>query len=239
MKVDILAFGAHPDDVELGCGGTIHSAVQKGKSVGIIDLTKGELGSRGNSEIRTLESENAAKILGVNFRQNLGLPDGFIFNTKENQLKAIRSIRQHQPEIVFCNAIEDRHSDHPKASKLIRDACFLSGLKKIKTKGEDALFQNPWRPRVVYSYIQWRSLIPDFVVDISDSMEVKLRAAGAYKSQFYDPNKIEPQTPISSQNFLESIRYRAADFGRLTNTDYAEGFKADRLLAVNSIFDLK
>lgn len=239
MKVDILAFGAHPDDVELSCAGTLYSALQQGKKVGIIDITRGELGTRGSAELREKEAAEAAKILGVDFRENMGLPDGFIFNNKENQLKIIQIIRKYQPEIVFCNALSDRHTDHPKASALVRESCFLSGLKKIETFDNIGQPQSAWRPKTVYSYIQWNNLKPDFVVDISSSIDIKLKSVSAYKSQFFDPNSKESNTPISSKNFFDSIRYRAADLGRLVNVDYAEGFISERLIAVDSIFDLK
>ena len=239
MKLDILAFGAHPDDVELSCSGTLYNAIQAGKQVGIIDLTRGELGTRGSSALRAQEAASAAGILGVHMRENMEFSDGFIFNTQENQLKIIQKIRAYSPDIVFCNAIQDRHTDHAKASALVRDACFLSGLQKIETFDDHGKTQNSWRPKAVYSYIQWNNLKPDFVVDISSSIEVKMASVAAYKSQFYDPNSVEPETPISNQNFFESIRYRAADLGRLVNVDYAEGFISERLLAVASIFDLK
>ncbi len=239
MKVDILAFGAHPDDVELSCGGTLHKAILEEKTVGIIDLTRGELGTRGTAEIRKAEASAAAKILGVSFRENLGFPDGFVFNTKENQLEIIKKIRAYQPDIVFCNAIDDRHPDHAKSSTLVREACFLSGLTKIKTTNKKEEEQTSWRPKAVYSYIQWKNSTPDFVVDISSTIDVKMAAVAAYKSQFFDSKSTEPETPISSQNFIESIRYRAADLGRLVFSDYAEGFTTSRLLAVDSIFDLK
>ena len=239
MKIDILAFGAHPDDVELGCGGTLHKAVVNGKTVGIIDLTKGELGTRGDIKTRAIEASNAAKVLGVSFRENLEMPDGFLTNSKENQLLVINMIRKYQPEIVFCNSFEDRHPDHSKACQLIRESCFLSGLVKIVTEDIDGNVQKFWRPNAVYSYIQWKSLKPEFVVDISSSIDVKISAVKCYKSQFYNPSSDEINTPISTKNFIESIRYRAADLGRLTNLDYAEGFISDRLIAVESIFDIK
>lgn len=238
MKIDILAFGAHPDDVELSCGGTLYNEIQNGKSVGIIDLSAGELGTRGNAKIRSKESALAATILGVSFRKNLGLPDGFIFNTKENQMKVINLIRHYQPDVVLCNAVNDRHPDHARAIQLVSDACFSSGLVKIVTHF-DGVEQQVWRPQHVYHYIQWKSLQPDFVVDISEAIEIKLQAVMAYKSQFFDPNSQEPETLISSKNFSESIRYRASDLGRLTGVAYAEGFTTERLVVVDSLFDLK
>ena len=239
MKIDILAFGAHPDDVELGCGGTLHKAVVNGKTVGIIDLTRGELGTRGDIKTRTIEASNASKVLGVSFRENLEMPDGFLTNSKENQLLIINMIRKYQPEIVFCNSFEDRHPDHSKACQLVRESCFLSGLVKIITKDKDGNSQKFWRPSSVYSYIQWKSLKPEFVVDISSTIDTKISAVECYKSQFYNPSSNEINTPISTKNFIKSVRYRAADLGRLTNLDYAEGFVSDRLIAVDSIFDLK
>jgi N-acetylglucosamine malate deacetylase 1 len=238
MKLDILAFGAHPDDVELGCSGTIAKEVNLGKKVGIIDLTRGELGTRGSVETRNSESANASEILGVSVRENLDMRDGFFVNDEAHQLKVIQMIRKYQPEIVLCNAIDDRHIDHGKGSKLVSDACFLSGLRQIKTElnGEN---QEAWRPKVVYHYIQWKNIEPDFVVDISAFMETKMQSVLAYGSQFYDPKSNEPVTPIASKNFLDSIKYRAQDFGRLVGVEYAEGFTVERYLAVNSLSDLK
>ena len=209
MKVDILAFGAHPDDVELGCGGSIAKAISQGKSVGIVDLTRGELGTRGSAAIRDQEAAAAAKVLAVSFRKNLAFRDGFFINDEAHQMAVIQLIRLHQPKIVLCNAIEDRHIDHGKGSDLVSDACFLSGLKKIVTKEESGNEQDPWRPANVYHYIQWKEIAPDFVVDISNHIDTKMEAIHAYASQFYNANSDEPSTPISSQNFLESVRYRA------------------------------
>ncbi|TRX16673.1 bacillithiol biosynthesis deacetylase BshB1 [Flavobacterium franklandianum] len=237
MKLDILAFGAHPDDVELGCGGTIAKEISLGKKVGIIDLTRGELGTRGSVEIRNQEAAVAAKILGVSVRENLDMRDGFFQNDESHQLEIIKMLRKYKPEIVLCNAIEDRHIDHGKGSKLVSDACFLSGLIKIETE-LDGVKQDAWRPKLVYHYIQWKNLNPDFVVDISGFNEKRIEAILAYSSQFYDPNSNEPETPIASINFLESLNYRAQDMGRLIGTDYAEGFTVERYLAVNSLGNL-
>jgi bacillithiol biosynthesis deacetylase BshB1 len=238
MKLDILAFGAHPDDVELGCSGTIAKEVSLGKKVGIIDLTRGELGTRGSVEIRNSESAMASEILGVSVRENLDMRDGFFINDEAHQLKIIQMLRKYRPEIVLCNAIADRHIDHGKGSKLVSDACFLSGLVKIETElnGEK---QHAWRPKVVYHYIQWQNIEPDFVVDISGFLDKKMESVLAYGSQFYDPNSNEPVTPIASKNFLDSVKYRAEDFGRLVGVEYAEGFTTERYLAVNSLADLK
>ena len=238
MKVDILAFGAHPDDIELGAGATIAKEVANGKKVAIIDLTKGELGTRGTEHTRKAEAEDAKNILGVTARENLGFADGFFTNDKQHQLEIIKMIRKYQPEIVLCNAIDDRHIDHGKASKLVSDACFLSGLIKIETE-INGQTQEKWRPKQVYHYIQWKNIEPDFVVDVSDFIDIKMKNVLAYKTQFYNPNSEEPETPISSKNFTDSIIYRARDLGRLINADYAEGFTVERFVAVNSLFDLK
>lgn len=238
MKLDILAFGAHPDDVELGCSGTIAKEVSLGKKVGIVDLTRGELGTRGSVEIRNSESAKASEILGVVVRENLDMRDGFFVNDEAHQMKVIEMIRKYQPEIVLCNAITDRHIDHGKGSKLVSDACFLSGLRQIKTE-LDGEAQEAWRPKVVYHYIQWQNIEPNFVVDISEFMDKKMDSVLAYGSQFYDPNSKEPVSPITSKNFLDSVKYRAQDLGRLVGVEYAEGFTTERYLAVNSLGDLK
>jgi bacillithiol biosynthesis deacetylase BshB1 len=240
MKIDILAFGAHPDDVELSCGGTIFKEIQNGKTVGIIDLTKGELGTRGTAETRKKEADKAAKILGVEFRENMNFLDGFIVNDKAHQLEIIKVLRKYQPEIVLCNAVDDRHTDHGKASQLVSDACFLSGLVKIETNSDVSnTSQAPWRPKSIYHYIQWKTLEPDFVVDISLQIDQKMASVLAYATQFYNPNSQDPETPRSSKNFVDSIRYRAADLGRLTGVSYAEGFNVERLPAIDSLFNLK
>ena len=235
MKVDILAFGAHPDDVELSCGGTLHKAILEGKTVAIIDLTRGELGTRGTAKIRKAEASAAAKILGASFRENLEFPDGFVFNTKENQLEIIKKIRAYQPQIVFCNAVDDRHTDHAKSNALVREACFLSGLTKIKTESKKGEKQNAWRPSAVYSYIQWKNINPNFVVDVTGFIEKKVDSILAYSSQFFDPKSNEPETPITSKNFLDSITYRAKDLGRIIGVEYAEGFTSERFVAVKNL----
>ena len=237
MKLDILAIGAHPDDVELSCSGVLAKEASRGKKTGILDLTRGELGTRGSAEIRDQEAAAAAKILGLSVRENIALADGFFINDKESQLRIIEIIRKYRPEIVLCNAIDDRHIDHGKGSKLASDACFLSGLKKIETR-LDGKAQEAWRPKHVYHYIQWKNLQPDVVVDISGFMDVKMQSVLAYASQFYDPNNPDNNTPISSKNFQDSVKYRAQDLGRLIGTDYAEGFTVERYPAVDSIFDL-
>lgn len=239
MKLDILAFGSHPDDVELGCGATIAKEIASGKKVGIVDLTRGELGTRGTAEIRDKEAAASARILGVAVRENMEFADGFFVNDKDHQLEIIKMIRKYRPEIVLCNAVDDRHIDHGKGSKLVSDACFLSGLRKIDTKfdGDDE-WQDAWRPKHVYHYIQWKNLKPDFVVDVSGFIDKKIAAIEAYASQFFDPESDEPQTPISSSNFFDSVNYRARDLGRLIGVEHAEGFTVERYLAVNSLSDL-
>jgi bacillithiol biosynthesis deacetylase BshB1 len=240
MKLDILAIGAHPDDVELSCGGPIAKEIANGKKVGIIDLTRGELGTRGTAETRDAESAEAAKILGVTVRTNMEFADGFFINDKQHQLELIKMIRKYKPEIVLCNAIDDRHIDHGKGSQLVSDACFLSGLIKIDTKNpyEDG-YQEPWRPKQVYHYIQWKHIEPDIVIDVTGYIDIKMKAVLAYKTQFFDPKSDAPETPISSKNFTDSIAYRSRDLGRLIGVEEAEGFTVERYPAVDSLFDLK
>ncbi|MDE1207080.1 bacillithiol biosynthesis deacetylase BshB1 [Tenacibaculum larymnensis] len=237
MKLDILAFGAHPDDVELGCAATIAKEISQGKRVGIVDLTRGELGTRGSAELRDEEAAIAGEILGVSIRENLGFADGFFKNDKEHQLEIIKMIRKYQPEIVLCNAIDDRHIDHPKGSQLVSDACFLSGLLKIATELE-GVQQEKWRPKQVYHYIQWKNIEPDFVVDVTGFMDKKISSVMAYSSQFFDPKSNEPETPITSKNFTDSIEYRARDLGRLIGVDFAEGFTSERYVAVENLSKL-
>lgn len=234
MKLDILAIGSHPDDVELGCGATIAKSIAEGKKVGILDLTRGELGTRGSAKIRDKESAEAAKILGISVRENLGFADGFFVNDKAHQIEIIKIIRKYQPEIVLCNAIDDRHIDHQKGSQLASDACFLSGLVKVETElnGKAQVF---WRPKQVYHYIQWKHIEPHFVVDVGHFINIKMKAVKAYSSQFYNPESDEPLSPITSKNFLDSITYRAQDLGRIIGVDYAEGFTSERYVAVNSL----
>lgn len=237
MKLDILAIGAHPDDVELSCSATLAKEISRGKKVGILDLTRGELGTRGTAEIREQEAQEAARILGLEVRENLEFSDGFFVNNVAHQLEIIKRIRKYRPEVVLCNAIEDRHIDHGKGAQLVADSCFLSGLRKIETvcKGH---IQHAWRPKHVFHYIQWKNLSPDLVVDVTGFMDKKIAAVKSYKSQFYDANSKEPETPISSDNFFDSITYRARDLGRLIGTEYGEGFTVNRYVAVDSLFDL-
>jgi len=237
MKIDILAIGAHPDDIELGAGATIAKEITNGKTVGIIDLTRGELGTRGTAETRDAEAEDAKNILGASFRVNMEFADGFFINDKEHQLKMIEMIRKYQPDIVLCNAIDDRHIDHPKGSSLVSDACFLSGLRKIETTSEGKN-QDAWRPKHVYHYIQWKNIEPDFVVDVSGFIDKKMESVLAYKTQFHQQGSDEPVTPISTTNFKDSITYRAQDLGRLIGKEHGEGFTVERYVAVNSLYDL-
>jgi len=237
MKLDILAIGAHPDDVELGCGATLAKEIFLGKKVGVLDLTRGELGTRGSAKIRKKEADKAAKILGVEVRENISFADGFFENDKNHQLEIIKMIRKYRPEIVLCNAIDDRHIDHPKGSELVSTACFLSGLIKIETTINNKK-QDAWRPKHVYHYIQWKNINPDFVVDVSGFVDLKIKAVKAYSSQFYNPDSNEPVSPITSKNFIESIEYRAKDLGRLIGKDYAEGYTTERYVAIASLDNL-
>jgi len=228
VKLDILAIGAHPDDVELGCGATVAKMVAEGKTVGILDLTRGELGTRGTAETRKQEAADAAKILGVAFRENLGFRDGFFVNDEAHQMEIIKMIRKYQPDIVLANAVEDRHIDHGKGADLVAKACFLSGLRKIET-GQPA-----WRPGHVFHYIQWYPLNPDFVLDVSGYIEKKNQACFAYKTQFFDPDSKEPETPISSSLFQHSIENRARDLGMLIGTEAGEGFMLSGYLGLKN-----
>lgn len=237
MKLDILAIGAHPDDVELSCAGTLAKEIDKGKKVGILDLTRGELGTRGTAETRDAEAKHAADILGVSMRKNLEFSDGFFTNNTAHQLEIIKVLRKYRPDIILCNAIRDRHIDHGKGSQLVSDSCFLSGLKKIETICEGNT-QKEWRPKLVYHYIQWYDIEPDVVVDITGFMDKKMECIKAYKTQFFDQKSKEPETPISSSNFFDSITYRARNLGRIIGTEHAEGYTVERYPAVNSIFDL-
>ena len=238
MKIDILAIGVHPDDVELSCSGTIAKHIAMGKTIGILDLTKGELGTRGNAEIRTREANNAAAILGVQFRKQLDFKDGFFESNEVHQKQIIEILRLHQPDIILCNAIDDRHPDHGRAAKLVADACFYGGLIKIETFHQGQI-QTAWRPKAVYHYIQDNFIHPDFVIDISNFMEMKHKAIMAFASQFYNPNSNEPVTPISSKEFLEHLNSKMAIWGRAIGVAYAEGFTVNRYPGVDSLFDLK
>jgi bacillithiol biosynthesis deacetylase BshB1 len=234
MKVDILAFGVHPDDVELGCSGTIVASIAEGKKVAIVDLTRGELGTRGTSETRKTEAGNAACVMGVLARENLEMSDGFFQNDETNLRKVITVIRKYQPEIVLCNAPEDRHPDHGRSSKLVADAAFLAGLRKIETF--DGVAQEAWRPTYVFHYIQDRYLKPDFVFDISDHWEKKLQSILCYTTQFNSTDNSEPQTYISTPDFMDTIKSRALMLGKRIGVKYAEGYITSKMIGV-STFD--
>jgi len=237
MKLDILAFGAHPDDIELSCGGTLLSQIAQGHTVGIVDLTRGELGTRGTPASRDAEATEAARILGISVRENAGFADGFFTNDKEHQLELIKYIRKYQPDIVLANAVHDRHPDHARAAQLVEDAVFLSGLAKVETRlgGE---IQKPFRPRSVYHYIQSLDITPDFAVDISPFFDKKIEAVRAYRSQFHDPDSKEANTFISSPEFLDFIKARACHFGVPLGVNYAEGYTCKRLIGVYNLKDI-
>lgn len=233
MKLDILAIGVHPDDVELSCSGTILKHISLGKKCGILDLTQGELGTRGSAELRLKEAEDAAKILGISIRKNLKMADGFFKNDATHQLEIIKVLRELKPEIVLCNAVSDRHPDHGRAAQLVSEACFYSGLRRIETN------QECWRPKAVYHYIQDRNLKPDFVVDVTAFIDKKMQAIQAYKSQFYDPNSNEPESPISVKNFMDVVKGKMAVNGRDAGFEFAEAFTVERTIGVKNLFDLK
>jgi len=233
MELDILVFGAHPDDVELGCSGTVIKEVQRGKKVGIIDLTRGELGTRGSVESRDTETKAANEIMGIAVRENMNFKDGFFKDNEQHKLALIKKIRKYRPEIVITNAISDRHPDHSRGSQITVESCFLAGLEKIDTD------QDTWRPRAIYHYIQFNNLTPDLVVDISKQMKLKLNAVKAYTTQFYNPDNKESETIISKKGFLESVTYRAKDLGRQSNCEYAEGFISHQLPKIDSLIDIK
>lgn len=238
MKLDIVAFAAHPDDIELSAAGTLMKHIAAGKTVGIIDLTQGELGSRGTIETRYAEAEAASAIMGIHVRVNLKMADGFFNDSEENKRLIIEQIRRFQPEIVLANAVEDRHPDHGRASKLVSEACFLAGLRKIETHFE-GVEQTAFRPKAVYHYIQDHFIKPDFCVDVSPFVGRKIEAIKAYKTQFFDPNSTEPATPISGEEFFDFIKGRMLQFGRGIGCQYAEGFTVERTIGVDNMFDLK
>lgn len=233
MKLDILVMAAHPDDAELACSGTIVSQIQQGKKVGIVDFTRGELGTRGTPEIRIAESAASTAILGIHARENLGIRDGFFRNDEESQLKLIQIIRKCQPDIVLANALEDRHPDHGKGAQLAIDACFLSGLRKLETQDERRNPQAAWRPKHVFHYIQDRYIKPDFVIDISAHWDIKEQSIRAFKSQFFDPNSTEPDSYISSPDFLEFIRARSMEMGHKIGVKYGEGYQSQRTMGLD------
>lgn len=238
MKLDILVLAAHPDDAEIACGGTIAKHVALGHQVGIVDFTRGELGTRGTPELRAEEAAAAARILKVSVRDNLELKDGFFQNDTEHQLAVVRAVRKYRPDVVLANAVYDRHIDHGKGASLGYDACFLSGLAKVETFDDQGKRQAPWRPSAVYHYIQSLFIEPDFIVDVSDTFDVKMEAVRAFKSQFYDPASSEPETYISSPSFLRMLEARATEFGHAIGTRYGEGYTVRRYPGVNSLLDL-
>ena len=237
MKLDILVVASHPDDAELGCGATIAKHVAAGKKVGIVDLTRGELGTRGNAVTREQEALASARILGLSVRENLGLPDGFFQNSREHQLTVVRAIRKFQPEVVLSNALFDRHPDHGRGADLVFESCFLSGLTKVVTEA-DGVRQEAWRPAALYHFIQSQMIPPDFVVDATGSWAVKMEAIRAYKSQFHDPASSEPETYISKPGFLEMIEARGIEMGHSIGVKYGEGFQTRRWVGVKSLFDI-
>src|SRR5258706_8693154 len=238
MKLDILVLAAHPDDAEISCGGTIAKHIAFGKKVGVVDLTPGELGTRGTPDIRRQEAAESSKILGLSIRGTLGLRDGFFKNSEEEQKKLLTSIRKYQPEIVLTNAIHDRHPDHGRASDLVYESCFLSGLAKVETS-DDGKPQLPWRPKAVYHFVQSQYIKPDFIVDVSGFWEKKLESLRAYKSQFYDPQSKEPETFISNPGFIKLIEARGHEMGYAIGAKYGEGFTVRNLIGVDNLFHLK
>lgn len=238
MKLDVLAFGAHPDDVELSCSGTLMAMKAQGYSIGVVDLTRGELGTRGSAELRDQEAMDAAAIMGLDARMNLALPDGFFQNLPEFQLPIIQAIRTYQPRIVLCNAPEDRHPDHGKGGALVRDAAFLAGLRKIETLDTQGMPQAAWRPEKVYHFIQDRFLIPDFVMDITPFFERKIASIRAYGSQFFDPTSNEPLTYISTQDYWDFLDARNREMGHFVGVTYGEGFLTTSKIKVRDLFDL-
>lgn len=238
MKLDILAIGVHPDDIELSCSGTLLHHIAMGKKIGLLDLTRGELGSRGTAETRDEEAAESARLMGALVRENLRMADGF-FTHNEDNLKAIAGIiRKYQPEVVLANALSDRHPDHGRAAKLVNDACFISGLLKVETLDENGNPQKHWRPKALYHYIQDHNLDPDFVVDISPYINKKEELILAFKTQFYTPNQKGPKTPISGKDFFDFLRAKARTYGRHAGFEYGEGFNVSRVMGVRDLFDL-
>jgi N-acetylglucosamine malate deacetylase 1 len=237
MKLDILAIAAHPDDVELACAGTLMVHAAQGMKVGVLDLTRGELGTRGTAETRAAEAAASAQVMGLEVRDNLGLPDGFFRNDKEEQMALIAAIRKYKPEIVLANAFADRHPDHGRGAQLIAESCFLSGLRRIETF-ENGQLQEAWRPKQVFHFLQDRYEAPDFVVDITPVIERKKEAIRCFKTQFLAGADNEPQTYISSPAFFEGVIARDSNFGRMVGVPYAEGFKTVKMLGIKSFRDL-
>ncbi|WP_431198963.1 bacillithiol biosynthesis deacetylase BshB1 [Mucilaginibacter sp. P19] len=240
LKLDILVLSVHPDDAELGCSGTILKHIALGYKVGIVDLTRGELGTRGSAEIRKQEAAAAAEILGLAVRENLGLPDAFFENTREHQVKVIEAIRKFRPSIVITNAYHDRHPDHGRANELVEASAFLAGLRKIETFDIDGSPQEAWRPDMVLHFIQDNYITPDILIDVTEHWDKKIESINAYGSQFYNPSwEEEPQTYISTSNFIEIVTGRAREFGKSIQVKYAEGFTSRKILGVDNLFNLK
>ncbi len=237
MKLDILVFTAHPDDAELSCSGTIITHVNQGKKVGIVDLTRGELGTRGTPELRAREAEAATKVMGLAVRENLGFRDGFFVDDEEHRLQVVKMIRKYRPEVILANAVHDRHPDHGRASKLVSESCFIAGLKMVQTEHEGQS-QATWRPKAVYHYIQSIFIEPDFIVDVSEAWERKMESIRCFKSQFFDPTSNEPNTYISSPEFMKMLESRGKEFGHAIGVAYGEGFTRERHVGISSLFDL-
>ena len=235
MKLDVLAIGSHPDDVELGCSGTLIKEIRRGKKVGIIDLTQGEMGTRGTIETRNQEAADAGKIIGVSIRENLKMRDGFFQNDEDHQRKLVSVIRKYKPEIVIGNILEDRHPDHGRAGWLIYDSCFLSGLRQVKTNDENGREQDKWKPKMLLHYIQDRFYEPDIIIDVSEQWEQRLQSVQAFKTQFFNPDLNEPQSYISSPEFLESITSRARLLGKRIGVKYAEGFISKKSIGIQNL----
>jgi bacillithiol biosynthesis deacetylase BshB1 len=238
MKLDVLAIGSHPDDVELGCSGTLINEVKKGKKVGIVDLTQGELGTRGTVQTRYDEAANAAKIMGITVRENLKMRDGFFKNDEEHQMQLVRILRKYKPEIVIGNILEDRHPDHGRGGWLTYDACFFSGLRQVKTTGDDGQEQEKWRPKLLLHYIQDRFYEPDIITDVTEVWEQRMAAIRAYKTQFYDPNSDEPQSYLSSPEFIEALTARARLLGKRIGVKYGEGFLSKKSIGIKDLDSL-
>jgi len=239
MKIDILAIAAHPDDVELSCSGTLMAHKAQGKAIGVVDLTRGELGTRGTPETRKEEAADALRIMDLDVRENLGMADGFFKNDRVIQLKIIQAIRKFQPDIVLANAIDDRHPDHAKGAKLVYDALFLSGLSKIETLDSDGKVQEKWRPRLLLNYLQDKWIKPDIIVDISDFWDRKMESILAYGTQFHNPNLDEPETYISSKQFIHLLEARAREMARPCGFEFGEGFTSNnKFLGVKNLFEV-
>ena len=238
MKLDLLIFAAHPDDAELGCSGTILRSIAAGKKVGIVDLTRGELGTRGTAETRDAETAASSRILGLHVRENLEMRDGFFRNDEEHQLKIIQMIRKYTPEIVFSNAMHDRHPDHGKASDLVNDALFLAGLPKIRTE-IDGVQQDAFRPRLLFQYLQDRYIEPDIIVDVTEFWDKKMECIRAFKTQFFNPDSDEKETYISTPSFLKVVEARSRELGKAIGAEHAEGFTSRKLLGIDNLFDLR